>query len=405
MYDANKIRLDFPMFKKHPDLVYLDNAATTFKPYVVIEAVDEYLNTLTSNAHRGDYDIAHAVDLRVEETRNTIAKFINSKPEEVVFTSGTSMSLNLVAFGYGLTHLKEGNEILLTEAEHASNILPWVKVAKMTGAKIKYIPLTKEGRLTSENLAKTISKSTKIVSIAHVTNVLGYIADVKSLAKIVHDHGAIIVIDGAQSVPHLKTDVVDLDIDFLAFSGHKMLGPTGIGVLYGKYHLLEETEPLLTGGGMNSRFDNKGNVTYYRPPEKFEAGTLNLEGIFGLNAAIKYINSIGIENIREHEVMIRKYAISELKKLDNVTIYNENAEAGIITFNINGVFAQDAATYLNSRGISVRSGQHCAKNLLGFLGEYSTLRLSTYLYTTKEDIDKFVEACKKGGDFLDAYFI
>lgn len=407
MYDVNLIRNDFPMLKKQINgkpLIFLDNASTTLKPKVVIKAVNEYLEELTSNAHRGDYDIAHLVDLRVEETRANVANFINADANEVVFTSGDSMSLNLVAYGYGVCNLKKSDEILVSEAEHASNLLPWFKVSEITGAIIRYIPLDKEGRLTADNVKETITDRTKVVSIAHITNVLGFIIDIKEIAKIVHEKNAILVVDGAQSVPHIKTDVKDLNIDFLTFSSHKMIGPTGLGVLYGKYELLEKMEPLLTGGGMNSRFNMCGEVKYYKPPRKFEAGTLNLEGIFGLNAAINYLRNLGMDNIRNHETEIRSYAIKKLKELDNVIIYNETAESGIITLNIKGVFAQDAATFFNSYGIAVRSGQHCAKNLTNFLKTHSTIRMSVYLYTTKDEIDTFVEVCKKGGNFLDVYF-
>ncbi|MCX5775058.1 MAG: SufS family cysteine desulfurase [Firmicutes bacterium] len=408
MYDLKKIRSDFPMLngkvmQGHP-LVYLDNAATTFKPKVVLNAIEAYYNDYTANAHRGDYDLTHTVDVKFDEARETVADFIHAEKEEIVFTSGTSMSLNMVAYGYGAKYLKKGDEILLTQAEHASNVLPWFKVAEMTGAKIGYIPLDKEGRLTVESLKKTITAKTKVVAVAHVTNVLGFTVDIKALAKVVHEFGAIIVVDGAQSVPHLKTDVKDLDCDFLAFSGHKMCGPTGIGVLYGKYALLQKTDPFMTGGGMNARFDMCGEVSYLQPPFKFEAGTQNIEGVLGLAAAIKYLQGIGLDAVAAHEHELRAYAISEMKKLDNVILYNEKAEAGIITFNLKGVFGQDAATYFNSRGVAVRSGNHCAKILLTFLNTSNTLRASLYLYTSKEDVDALIEACKKGGDFLDAYF-
>jgi len=408
MYNLKKIRSDFPMLngktmQGHP-LVYLDNAATTFKPKAVLKAIEKYYTEYTANAHRGDYDLTHTVDVKFDEARQTVADFINAKKEEVVFTSGTSMSLNMVAYGWGAKYLKKGDEILLTQAEHASNVLPWFKVAEMTGATIGYIPLDSEGRLTVESLRKTITAKTKVVAVAHVTNVLGFTVDIKALAKLAHEFGAIIVVDGAQSVPHLKTDVKDLDCDFLAFSGHKLCGPTGIGVLYGKYALLQKTDPFMTGGGMNARFDMCGEVSYLQPPFKFEAGTQNIEGVLGIAAAIKYLQKIGLDNIAAHEHELRAYAISELKKLDNIILYNERAEAGIITFNLKGVFGQDAATYFNSRGVAVRSGNHCAKILLTFLNTSNTLRASIYLYTSKEDIDALIDACKKGGDFLDAYF-
>lgn len=403
------LRNDFPMFKNKikmqgKPLIFLDNASTTFKPYAVEKAVNEYFETSTANSHRGDYDLCYNVDLKIDLARETIAKFINSEKREIVFTSGTSMSINLIAYGYGTKYLTKDDEILITQAEHASNVLPWFKVGEMTGCKINYIPLNEDGKLVPENLRKVISSKTKIVAVAHVTNVLGFIVDIKEITKIAHEHGAIVVCDGAQSVPHMPTDVKDLDIDFLSFSGHKMVGPTGIGVLYGKYALLEKTSPFMTGGGMNAKFDMCGDVTYLAPPSKFEAGTQNIEGIFGLKAAVDYLTNIGMENIRAHEDELRKYAIEKLKKNKQVILYNEKAESGIITFNIKGVFAQDEATYLNSQGIACRSGQHCAKVLLDYLNEVATVRASLYFYNTKEDIDAFVLALEKGGDFLDAYF-
>lgn len=409
MYDVNKIRKDFPMLdgtklnQGHP-LVYLDNAATTFKPKCVIEACNRYYEEECANSHRGDYDLAYKVDVTVDEVRNKVAKFINAKKEEVVFTSGTSMSINLVASGYGVKHLKKGDEILLTEAEHASNVLPWFKVKEMTGCSINYIPLDKEGRLTVENVKKTINKNTKIVAIAQITNVLGYLCDVKEIAKVCHEYGAILVLDGAQSIPHVPVDVKDLDCDFLSFSGHKIYGPTGIGVLYGKFELLQDTDPFMSGGGNNARFDMCGNVSFLQPPAKFEAGTLNLAGIYGLGAAIDYVNKIGMEEIHKYELELRNYAVSKLKTLQNLIIYNEFAEGGIITINVKDVFAQDEASYLNSKGICVRSGEHCAKILHDFLKTMATVRISFGLYNTKEEIDVLYETLKNGGDFLDAYF-
>ncbi len=404
-----KLRQDFPMFQngvkmQGKPLVFLDNASTTFKPYAVEKAVNEYFETMTANSHRGDYDLCYNIDVRIDEAREALARFINADKKEIVFTSGTSMSINLIAYGYGTKYLTKDDEILITQAEHASNVLPWFKVGEMTGCKINYIPLNNEGKLVPENLKKVISKKTKIIAVAHVTNVLGFIVDIREIARIAHEYGAIVVCDGAQSVPHMPTDVKDLDVDFLSFSGHKMIGPTGIGILYGKYELLEKTNPFMTGGGMNAKFDMCGDVTYLAPPAKFEAGTQNIEGIFGLKAAVEYLSNVGMENIREYEADLRKYAIEKLKSNDKVILYNETAESGIITFNIKDVFAQDEATYLNSQGIACRSGQHCAKVLLDYLGEVATVRASIYFYNTKEDIDIFVSALEKGGDFLDAYF-
>lgn len=410
MIDPMKIREDFPMYvnkvtMQGQPIDWLDNASTTFKPYSVEKAVCSYYESHTSNSHRGDYDLCFQMDEKILEVRGKVAAFLNADPTEIVFTSGTTNSINLVAFGYGAKYLKPDDEILITQAEHASNVLPWFKVAEMTGCKIGYIPLEKDGRLTSESLQKAINPHVKLVCIAHVTNVLGYIAPLKEIASICHQNGALLVADGAQSVPHIKTDVKDLDVDFLSFSGHKMLGPTGIGVLYGKFPLLQKTDPFMTGGGMNAKFDMCGDVNYLQPPLRFEAGTQNLEGIVGLGAAIDYLNKVGLEEIQAYEAMLKRYCVEELRKTGAVTIYNPLSEAGIVAFNVDGVFAQDAATYFNSKGIAVRSGQHCAKILIDFLQTVATLRASFYLYTTKEDIDRLVDAvktCKEG--YLNAYF-
>ena len=410
MLDPYKIRNDFPMYRNKikmqgKDLVWLDNASTTFKPDCVLEAVSRYYTKETSNSHRGDYDLCFNMDMEVLNARRAVAKFINSKDTEVVFTSGTTASINLAAFGYGVKYLTKNDKILLTQAEHASNVLPWYKVSEMTGCQVDFIPLDKDGRLTPENLEKALTPDVKLVCIAHVTNVLGYIAPIKELAAITHKYGALIVVDGAQSVPHIKMDVKDSDIDFLSFSGHKMCGPTGIGVLYGKFDLLSKMEPFMTGGGMNAKFDMCGDVNYLEPPLRFEAGTQNLEGIIGLHAAIDYLTSIGLDNIEKHEEELKKYCVEKLKATGKCTIYNEKSEGGIVTFNVNNVFAQDAATYLNSRGIACRSGQHCAKILIDFLGTIATIRASFYLYTTKEDIDTLVDAVSTcEGDYLNAYF-
>lgn len=407
--DIKEIRSHFPMLNSNKTmqnhtLVYLDNASTTFKPQCVIDAVVDYYSNYSVNSHRGDYDLAHVVDTKYEESRQVVADFIHARKEEIIFTSGTSMSINLVAYGYGIKHLTSDDEVLLTQAEHASNVLPWFHVHDVTGCSIGYIPLDEEGRLTPENVEASISSKTKIISIAHVTNVLGHVVDVKRICEIAHKHGIIVVVDGAQSVPHQVTDVVDLDCDFLAFSGHKMCGPTGIGVLYGRYDLLKDMDPLMSGGGMNARFDMCGEVSLLLPPYKFEAGTQNIAGAIGLASAINYLTSIGMENINRREKELREYAIERLSKVDNIHIYNKNAEAGIITFNYEGVFAQDLATHLNAKGICVRSGQHCAKILMDFLKCHATVRASLYFYNTKEEIDALVEAVKTGGDFLDAYF-
>ena len=337
-------------------------------------------------------------------TRTKVAQFINArKPEEIVFTSGASMSLNIIAYGL-MNEINEGDEIIIDEAEHASNVLPWFRVAELKGAKIKYIPLSKEGRLLASNLKEVITNKTKVVSVAHVTNVLGFISESKEMAAICHTFGAYFVLDGAQSVPHMKTDVIDLDCDFLVFSAHKMYGPTGLGVIYGKKELLDKMQPLLTGGGMNAKFLACGDVRYLNAPERLEAGTLNLEGIYGLNATIDFIEKYNIDILNDYEKELREYAIKRLKELPNITIYNELAEAAIITINVKDIFAQDLSTYLNSKGIATRSGQHCAKILIEHLHSLATVRISLAPYNTKEEIDILVDALKGSEGFLDAYF-
>lgn len=407
-FNVTRVRADFPMLSgktmQGQPLVWLDNASTTFKPQCVIDAITDYYTNHTANSHRGDYDLCYDMDVKVLKTRELVAQFINCKPNEVVFTSGTTNSLNLIASGYAMKYLNEGDEILLSVAEHASNLLPWFEVAKKKGCKIAYVPLDKEGRITIENFKKAINEKTKLVSLAQVTNVLGYLAPIKEICEIAHRYGAVVSVDGAQSVPHMKVDVQDLDCDFLSFSGHKMCGPTGIGVLYGKYDLLQKMDPYMTGGGNNVKFYESGDATYLDAPMKFEAGTINLAGICGLFASLQYLNRIGMDAISEREAHLKRYAVEKLSALENVTIYNATSEAGIIAFNIKDVFAQDGATYLNSKGIACRSGQHCAKILNGFLDTIATIRASVYFYTTEEEIDRLVEAVKEGGNYLDAYF-
>lgn len=407
MFDVNEIRKDFPMLNgkmmHDKPLIYLDNGATTLKPQPVINAVCDYLTNYSGNAHRGDYDLSHEVDTKYEEVRDIVGSLINCESKEVVFTYGSSDSLNLVAFGYGKEHLQSGDEVLLTLAEHASNTLPWFEVAKEIGCIIKYIELDENGHITIDNVKKAITDKTKIISIAHITNVLGYEAPIKEICHIAHQNDIIVCVDGAQSVPHQKVDVKDLDVDFLCFSGHKMCGPTGVGVLYGKYDLLEATKPTRFGGGSNARYNSCGIIKLKSAPTKFETGTPNIEGVIGLGAAIKYLMNIGVENIHRYEQELRSYAIEKLSKLDNIEIYNKNG-IGPIAFNIKGVFSQDGASLFNTYGIAIRAGQHCAKILDEYLKVSQTLRCSLYFYNTKEEVDAFIEVCKKGDEFLDAFF-
>ena len=408
MFDVSKIRKDFPMLDNkimqgHP-LVYFDSAATSLKPKCVIEAMNDYYFNYNSNVHRGDYDIAAKADSTYEMAREKIASFINASNKEVIFTSGTTASLNLVALGYGLNNLKENDEIILNEAEHASNILPWYELADRLKLKIKFAPLHDKGQVTVDAIASTITENTKLISIAYVSNVLGSVNEVKEIIKLAHQKNIVVVVDAAQAVPHMKVDVKELDCDFLAYTAHKMCGPTGIGILYGKYDLLLKTSSISYGGGMNAKFDNCQNMLLKKPPYRFEGGTPAIAEVIGFARAIDYLNEIGMDNIHNYEKEIKEYAVKRLKELDNVIIYNDSNESGIITFNIKDVFCQDAGTFFNSKGIAVRSGHHCAKLLPNHLHVIGTVRASLYFYNTKEEIDIFVETCKHGGDFLDAFF-
>lgn len=383
-------RKDFPIL--NTGIIYFDNAATTLKPQSVIDEVNSYYTNYSANAHRGDYKISQIVDDKLNLARQKVKEFINAdEKEEIVFTSGATESLNVIIKGFLKNYLKAQDEILTTKAEHASLVLPLFSIVKQNGSVIKYIDLDANLKVTLDNIKKGITKKTKAILISHVTNVLGDIRPIKEICKYAHKLGIIVVVDGAQSVPHEKVDVKDLDVDFLAFSAHKMLGPTGVGVLYGKEKYLKQVMPLIEGGGMNAFFDSLGNVEYKELPEKLEAGTQNLSGILGFSKAIDYINSIGIENIKKREIELKKYMVDKLSNLKNVIIYNKDVENGIVTFNVKDVFAQDVAAYLDKNNICVRVGNHCAKILSEVLGVKNTCRISLYFYNTKEEIDKLVE--------------
>lgn len=303
--------------------------------------------------------------------------------------------MNLVAYGYGCKFLREGDVILTSEAEHASCVLPWMRVAAQTGARVEYIPLDETGRITIEAVEAMMSEDVKVIALAQITNVLGYLLPMKEICELAHSYGAIVVVDGAQSVPHLPVDVKDMDCDFLAFSAHKMCGPTGIGALYGKYELLSAMDPLFLGGDSNARFDMCGNILLKDAPYKFESGTQPIEGIFGFHAALKYLQNIGLANIHAYELELHDYAIRELQKMDHIELYNPDNDTGIITFNVKKVFAQDAATFFNANGIAVRSGQHCAKLLNERLNTSATIRASFYFYTSIDEVNAFLEVCRK----------
>lgn len=389
------VRKRFPMLNNHHDLIYFDNAATTFKPDTVIKRVEDFYCFKTTNIHRGDYDLSFQLSNEYEKTRSLVAEFLNAeKNKEIVFTSGASEALNLVAYGYGQKFLKAGDIILTSEAEHASNILPWFKVAELTKARIEYVELDEFGRFNLESFKNKLNNKVKVVTLAHVSNVLGYILPMKEIVSLAHEVGAIVVCDGAQSVPHIKYDVQALDVDFVAFSAHKMYGPSGVGCLYGKYDLLEKMDPFMLGGGSNARFDICGNILLKQTPYKFETGTPNIEGILGLGGAIEFINEVGIENIEAYERNLARYFMDKMLALDNVTVYNPSADCPLIAFNIKGVFAQDAATYLNKQHICVRSGNHCAKVLIEVIKVGETLRASLAVYNTKAEIDAFVNIVK-----------
>lgn len=394
MLDVDKIRKDFPMIENNPDLVYLDSAATSLKPQCVIDAVVDFYARHTSNVHRGDYRVAEINDKLYDGTRNLVAELIHCDKDEVVYTHNVSHSLNQIAFGLK-PMLKKGDTVLITYAEHASNVLPWFALQKEIGINIEYIETDNEANITIDTFKKAMHEGVKVVSVAEVTNVLGSIQPVKEMCEIAHSYGAYMIVDGAQSVPHMKVDVKDLDVDFLGFSAHKMCGPSGVGILYGKKKLLDAMEPVFYGGDMNARFNKDGEMLLKDTPVKFEAGTPNIEGVIGTGAAIQYLLSIGLDNIHEYEKELRAYAIDKLSQLNNIEIINPDNLYGPIDFNAKGVFAQDAAGFLASKNIAVRSGNHCAKILHNIIHTDQSIRASLYFYNTKEEIDRFVEACKE----------
>jgi cysteine desulfurase/selenocysteine lyase len=332
------------------------------------------------------------VDESFEGVREKVKSFINAKKtSEIIFTSGATAALNIIIEGFFKYYLKSGDEVLISKAEHASLILPWLVLAKEIGIIIKYIDLDENFSINISNVQQAITDKTKVIALAHITNVIGDIRPIKEITKFAHLNKILVVIDGAQSVPHIKTDVKDLDIDFLAFSGHKMLGPTGIGVLYGKYHLLDKMKPIIFGGGMNSIFESDKTVIYKELPLRLEAGTSNIAGVIGLGAAIDYLNSIGMDKIHNHEIELKNYLLEKLEKIPNITVYNKNTESGIVIFNINKVFAEDSSRYLNNYHICVRAGNHCTKMVKDELEVKNTCRISLYLYNTKEEIDKLIK--------------
>ena len=385
-------REDFPMFEN--DIIYLDNGATTFKPKCVIDKMTEYYTKYSANAHRGDYDISYKVDVEYENARKLVSRFINAEMDEVVFTSGATESLNMIASGFFEHILEPGDEVLITLSEHASNVLPWFMLARKNGIIVKNIELDSNLHVTLNNVIKAITPNTKVISLAHITNVVGDIRPIKEICEYAHEHNIFVVVDGAQSVPHIKTDVKDLDCDFLSFSAHKMCGTTGLGVLYGKHELLENLVPINYGGGMNESFDSVDEVYLKDLPTRLEAGTPNIASVIGFGEAIKYLNNVGMDNITIHEIKLKKYLIEKLKTIPYINIVNDECDSGIIAFNVDGVFAQDVAYFLNKYHICVRAGNHCAKILKSAIGVKNTVRISMYFYNTYEECDKVYELLK-----------
>lgn len=381
---------DFKMLNH--DLIYFDNAATSFKPNSVINKMNGYYNNYCSNIKRGDYDISYEVDKEYEQARDLVKEFINAPTrEQIIFTTGTTNGINMVVEGFFKTVLAENDEILLTKSEHASNVLPWFRLANNKNLKISYIPLNEDYEVTLDNLKKAITPLTKVISLAHVTNVIGDVRPIKEIINYAHELGIYVLVDAAQSVPHMKVDVTFLDPDFLVFSGHKMVGPTGVGVLYGNKMLLERMEPQNLGGGMNENFTTHDDVLLKELPYRLEGGTPNIAAVIGLGAAVKYLSKIGMDDINEYESNLKKYLVSKLIQIPHIDILNIKSDSGIIAFNVEGIFSQDVAFYLNKYNICVRAGNHCAKALKEETGVTNTVRISLYFYNTLEEIDNFIE--------------
>ena len=381
-------REDFNILNNN--IIYFDSAATSLKPRILTDTLTDYYNNYSSNVHRGDYDIGIKAETMYEISRNKVAKFINANTDEIVFTSGTTDSLNKIIQGYFYDYLNDGDEVLTTQAEHASLILPLFELKDKKNISIKYIPLNSEYTFTLDDLKNSVTSKTKVIALSYITNIIGDIRSIKEIVEYAHKNNIKILVDAAQAAPHKKIDVKDLDVDFLAFSMHKMLGPTGVGILYGKKELLLNTKPIIVGGGMNASFESDGTRVYSELPHNLEAGTPNISGVIATGAIIDYINSIGIEKIEEYEIGLKKYLIEKLESNSNIVIYNKNTSTGLVTFNYKGLFSQDLAIILNKYNICVRAGNHCSKLFKNELGVKNTVRISFYLYNTKEEIDKLV---------------
>ena len=401
--NSYELRNDFPIFKKKingKELVYLDNASTTQKPYSVINSITDFYSNYNSNIHRAVYQLAEEATTLYEQSREKIANFINVRPEEIVFTRNTTESINLIAHSWARTNLKKDDGVAITELEHHSNIVPWQILSQEIGTRLEYVGIDENGFLDLEYLIELISsKKVRLVSLSHMSNVLGTIVPIERIIKIAHENDIPVLVDGAQSVPHMPVDVKNMDCDFLVFSAHKMLGPTGVGVLYAKKEILENMRPFMGGGDMIKEVF-KFHTNYNEVPYKFEAGTPNIADVVGFGAAIDYLEKIGMENIRKHEIDLTEYALESILSINHLTVYgprDPNYRGGVISFNIADIHPHDLATIMNDHGIAIRSGHHCAQVLMQRLDVPATSRASFYIYNTKEEIDKFVNAIKEAG--------
>lgn len=396
------IKKDFPVLVNNPDLIYLDSCASSLKPKVVIDKIDEYYNKYGVNVNRGVYSLSYHATEEYEETREVVAKFINARSKEVVFTRGASSALNLVASSYGLANINEGDEIIVSELEHHSNVMPWQNVAKLKKGILKYVELDSEGKITVDAFKKVLSEKTKVVALTYVSNVMGYITPIKEIINLAHEVGAVVIVDAAQAVPHMKVDVKDLDADFLAFSAHKMLGPTGLGVLYGKYKLLQTMDPIEFGGDMNDNVDLYDSH-FKNAPFKFETGTPPIAEVIAFKEAIKYLENLGFDKIEAHQEVLTNYLMEEMQKIEGVKVYNKSATTGVVSFNIWDAHPHDVSTMFDEEHIALRAGHHCAQLITRWLEVPGTLRACVYIYNTLEDVDKFIEAVKKAAKYFEEW--
>lgn len=396
--DIKEIRKQFPIYDNIPNLVYLDSGATALKPKCVLDKMNEYYSSYGVNIHRGVYSLSYQATDEYDKARDIVAKFINSDFKEIVFTKNVSDALNKICLMLE-NKLNESDEVITSELEHHSSVLPWMKACERRNATLKYIPLNHEGRITVDNFKKVLTSKTKIVALTLVSNVMGYLTPIKEIIDLAHEVGAVVIVDAAQAIQHFSIDVKQLNCDFLAFSGHKAMGPTGIGVLYGKKKLLKTLQPIDFGGDMNEEVD-LFNVEIKDIPYRFETGTPPIAEAIGLGKALEFINELGLENIHKQEKELHKYAIEKLEKIEGITIYNKTSDVGIISFNIDGVHPHDAATFFDEANICLRAGHHCAQLITKWLKCVGTLRASLYIYNNYEDIDRFVEVVKQTVDFF-----